>query len=171
MIRKILTILALFLPIFSTAQGWLLGANIGYAYIGNKTGRTPNDNLSYDLQLTGGYKFVNYFAWDLSVAAIPKGISINNAYDPYVSSYKVLIDTAAKFYIPISDFVDISIHLGPGYLISQSKQNNAGVFMGLGANFKVTTPLSIIVEDYGILAINNIQTDVNVLAVGITYEF
>lgn len=178
---KILSIL-LSIFVLSTAYaetlvGPYLGAGIGYAYVSHRTDHNFTDNLAAAINVVFGYSVSEYFAADAGVALMPDEIYIKKAdKDPYYyqTTTNAIVDVAVRASLPFSPFVNGYIHLGPGAVVGNkyiAQGTNYGLFTGIGAKFKVSHNLGMTVEDYGILMPRAIVQNINVISVGIVYEF
>ncbi len=144
-----------------------LNALIGYGFVSNATDNSPTNNTSISFDIAVGYKLNQYFALDSSVTFMP------NTYQKQTSEY-FLTDIALRASIPFSNFASPYIHLGPGLLFNtEIVENNKqwGIFVGLGALFKVSSHLGINIEDYGIYIPGNTNSNINIIAIGAMYDF
>ncbi len=174
---KLLVVILLWFSALAWAEtlvGPYLGAGMGYAYISHDTNRNATDNVGAALNLYAGYSFNEYIALDIGAAVMPYEAYIKH--DPYSLevTHSVITDLALRLGVPLSDFVNGYIRIGPGAVLGNkfiSGGDNTGFYLGLGAKFKVSHSFGITVDDYGILMPYARDQDINVISVGIVYEF
>lgn len=168
--KILLAVILTFTYLFSYAEiesGAYLTGFVGYGYVSNGTGYLQTNNVSYSLGLSGGYAFNKYFGLDGGVTFMP------NTYQNQSSDY-FLTDVAIRASVPLGSFASAYLHVGPGLLFNNqipANNNQLGVFLGLGALFQVSHHIGINVEDYGIYIPGNKNSDINILALGLTYAF
>ena len=154
--------------------GSYLGTSLGYAYISNNTNRIATNNIAVALAVLTGYKFNQYFAADTGISLIPNEFYIQSNVEHKQFSTNIITDVAARVSIPYSDFVFPYFHIGPSAVFGNKylhAYDNLGVFVGLGAEFKLSQAWGVNVEDYGVLLPHAISYDINVIALGVTYAF
>jgi hypothetical protein len=175
---KILSIL-LSIFILSTAYaetlvGPYLGAGIGYGFVSHGTTHVSTDNFSVAYNFVVGYNVNEYVAADVGFALLPHEIYIRQ--DQYTGqvSTNSLADMAIRISIPFSDFAYPYLHIGVGAVIGNKyipSGDEFGLFTGLGVKFKASHAIGITVEDYGILIPSAVLQDMNILSIGLVYEF
>jgi len=149
----------------NTESGIFISGSVGYGYISDRTLKSSTDNSGYSIGADAGYIFDQHFSI--------------NANTTFLSDYKsglvnnyVLSGVAVRASIPFSDFVQVYLEAGPGYLASTNYNvNQYGVFLGGGTLLEINPHMGINVTDYGVYLPYQVQNDVNVFAVGYYYVF
>lgn len=176
MFKLLVVILFWFSTVVSaeTLVGPYIGAGMGYAYISHDTNRNATDNVGAAFNLYAGYSFNEYIGLDIGAAVMPYEAYIKH--DPYSleSTHSVITDLAIRLGVPLSHFANGYIRIGPGAVLGNQfipADSNTGFYLGIGAKFKVSNSFGITVDDYGILMPRARDQDINVISVGIVYEF
>jgi opacity protein-like surface antigen len=157
-----------------TVVGPYIGAGMGYSYISHDTNRNATDNVGAAFNLYAGYSFNEYIGLDVGAAIMLYEAYIKNDAYSMQSTHSLITDLAIRLGVPLSNFANGYIRIGPGEMLGNkfiSGGDNTGFYLGIGAKFKVSQSFGITVDDYGILMPRAREQDINVISVGIVYEF
>lgn len=175
----ITSLLVCILQAYGDSNGYYINLNSGR---GNFTQSALNSGFAWSLN--GGYQFNNYLAVDGGYTGI-----YTSQYNNGITLGGNLFDVAVKGILPLSNLFGLYGRIGGGYFVNGARghintsdigdsifsngkpSQSASGLIGGGISLSINKSFEIHLEDSYITPLNNQVSNINVLSVGLQYNF